>query len=128
MTKLLDIVPRLPLSDIAESYKFYCGFPGLSSADADTASNKSFMILKKDDVRLQLVEADSHHPLGTMTVWLAVEDASSGFHRLENQVTVEWGPEDYWYGLREFAVLYPDGHREIFSSPSTSMPDGKAGD
>jgi hypothetical protein len=37
---------------------------------------------------------------------------------LAGVVPIEWGPEVYFYGRREFAVRDPDGYLLIFTEPT----------
>jgi hypothetical protein len=37
-------------------------------------------------------------------------------------VPIEWGPEVYSYGRREFAVRDPDGYLVIFTEPTDEAP------
>ena len=60
-----------------------------------------------------------------MTVWIQVADCLAEHARIKGHAPIEWGPEVYWYGCREFAVLDPDGHRIIFSSPTEESPTCK---
>ena len=44
-------------------------------------------------------------------------------HRaLSGHLPIEWGPEVYWYGRREFAVRDPDGYLLIFSERTSDPP------
>ena len=122
MTRLLTIEPRLPVSNLKASCRFYCDNLGFSCPSGDPSTEEGFLILGRDGVRLQFVMADEHHPAARLTIWLGVEDARVEHDRLKNRTRIEWGPEVYWYGCREFAVLDPDGHRIIFSSPTDEPP------
>lgn len=115
MTRIYAVEPRLPVSDVPRSREFYgeLGFRPGSEPGSD-----GFLIMVRDSARIQLIATDAHHPPGPFTVWLAVDDVDRELARLGERVTIEWGPEDYEYGRREFAVLDPDGHRLIFSSPT----------
>ena len=115
MGQLHAIAPRLAVADLDRSFEFYTGTLGFEGNGSDVESG--FVIVSRDAVELQLIMIDEHHPSGKFTVWLSVEDAVGEFRSLGNNVEVEWGPEDFEYGRTEFAVLDPDGHRLIFSSP-----------
>lgn len=56
-----------------------------------------------------------------MTGSLRVETTDvAGLHAefVARGVAIEWGPEVYPYGRREFAVLDPEGYRLIFTEPT----------
>jgi len=121
----LEIETRLPVSSLKASWRFYCELLTFRLSDGEPNEKDTFVILERDGVRLQLVLADEDHPFGRMTIWLGVEDAAAEHERLKSRTAIEWGPEVYWYGCREFAVLDPDGHRVIFSSPTDEPPTCK---
>lgn len=118
-TRLFEIEPRMPVASLAAAYAFYVGVLGFHSDGGAPRDDAVFVILERDGVKLQLIAADSHHPLGKLTLWCGVEDAAAEHQRISSLAPIEWGPEVYWYGCREFAVLDPDGHRIIFSSPTS---------
>lgn len=116
MPRFKRVEPRLPVTDVATSVEFYCTQLGFTS-DPSVELGADFAIICRDGVSLQLIEHDTHHPLGPFTIWVDVDDALTEFANLDGAVEVEWGPEIYDYGRREFAVLDPDRHRIIVSEP-----------
>ena len=42
--------------------------------------------------------------------------------RSQAALPIEWGPEVYWYGRREFAIRDPSGYLIIFSEATTDPP------
>lgn len=56
---------------------------------------------------------------------LGFECAQAEHEHLKDVATIEWGPEAYWYGCREFSVRDPDGHHLIFSSRTDEAPTCK---
>ena len=56
-----------------------------------------------------------------------VSDAAGLHEALKGKVTIEWGPEVYFYHRREFAFHDPDGHLIIISEetddPVTCVED-----
>jgi catechol 2,3-dioxygenase-like lactoylglutathione lyase family enzyme len=122
MTRILAIQPRLPVAELGASCRFYRDLLGFAGEGGESGDSAGFAILERDDVGLQLVTASADHPAGRMTIWLGVQDARSEHERLKGRTAIEWGPEVYWYGCCEFAILDPDGHRIIFSSRSDEPP------
>jgi uncharacterized glyoxalase superfamily protein PhnB len=51
----------------------------------------------------------------TCTLYFDADDALGMFEQLKSKVTIEWGPEVYFYHRREFAFRDPDGHLVIIS-------------
>ena len=118
--QLHAIEPRLPVADLARSRAFYAEVLGFHAPDLEPGEDPNFTIVRRDAVAVQLVKADAHHPAAPFTVWIRVDDAGAEHARLAGRARVEWGPEVYEYGCREFAILDPDGHRIIFSSPESA--------
>ena len=119
------IMPRLPVRNLDTTIAWYrdvLGFqPGMTWPD----ENPTFVILDRDDITVQFYSGDDV-PLetGNATLSFDVDDAIAIHAQIAQRVPIEWGPEVYWYGRREFAVKDPDGYRLIFSEetsePSTS--------
>ncbi len=56
---------------------------------------------------------------------LVVDHGVAALHKhLAPRVTVEWGPEVYFYGRREFSVRDPNGVSVIFTEETTDEPSG----
>jgi catechol 2,3-dioxygenase-like lactoylglutathione lyase family enzyme len=123
-THAAEIQPRLPVTSLQTSYRFFHDVLSFASPGKPSESER-FAILHRDGIGLQLVMVSSDHPAGRMTVWIQVADALAEYERIKGRAIIEWGPEVYWYGYREFAVLDPDGHRIIFSSPTDEPPTCK---
>ncbi len=121
-SRAIEIQPRLPVTALLPSCRFYREVLGFNCAAGEPSESDGFAILQRDGIGLQLVTASADTPAGRMTVWIHVADALAEHERIKDLASVEWGPEVYWYGCREFAVLDPDGHRIIFSSPTGEAP------
>lgn len=113
------IEPRLPVRDFRTSLDFYVDVLGFEQQGGE---EPDFALLRKDRIGLQIVRAGKHHPFGAMTVWIDCDSVLGIHEALRSRCVVEWGPEVYWYGRREFAVLDPDGHRIIFSETTDDAP------
>jgi MerR family transcriptional regulator, thiopeptide resistance regulator len=100
---------------------FECGEPEPGDGDG-------FAMVHRDGLGLQLVTASPEHPTAPATIWIQVDDAAAEHERVRSLATIEWGPEVYWYGCREFSVRDPDGHHLIFSSPTNEAPTCKQED
>jgi uncharacterized protein (DUF952 family)/catechol 2,3-dioxygenase-like lactoylglutathione lyase family enzyme len=112
------VEPRLPVSDVKNSVAFYCEHLGFTLSAAFPDDEPCFALLSRDPIGIQLIQADAGHPAGKFTIWLDVEGALQEHERLARSLAIEWGPEVYGYGRREFSILDPDGHRIIFSEPA----------
>lgn len=57
-----------------------------------------------------------------MELSIEVIDARALHALLEPTVPIEWGPEVYSYGRREFAIRDPDRYVIIFTEPTDEPP------
>jgi catechol 2,3-dioxygenase-like lactoylglutathione lyase family enzyme len=125
LPRVLALQPRLPVRNLAASLGFYRDALGFNCAQPDLSDSDGFAILHRDGLALQLVLASQDRPSGPVTVWIQVDNAASEHQRVKDIAPIEWGPEVYWYGCREFSVLDPDGHHVIFSSTTKDEPTCK---
>lgn len=123
MTRFHKVAPRLPVESLSRTIAFYMGL-GFRVDLLWPEDNPIFAILDQHEVSLQFYvpEAATPQPTGHATLNLDATDVA-GLHRaLADKMAVEWGPEVYGYGRREFAVRDPDGYLLIFSEPTEDPP------
>lgn len=113
----MSIAPRLPVADLQRSVDYYSSVLGFRSEDPNPELSE-FAILCRDNCQLQLIKADRWHPPGHFTIWLQVAEVLALHSKLASLTPIEWGPEEFPYGRREFAVLDSNGHRVILSEPT----------
>ena len=117
------IQARLHVGDLARSAAFYGECLGLTVASTWPEDRPTFAILHQGGVELQLVQTTSEGPVvATCTLWVDAEDVLAQHERLSPIAPIEWGPEVYHYGRREFAVRDPDGHLVIVSEGTADPP------
>ena len=108
-----SIEPRLPIKIMERSLDFY---QKLLLFELQTRSNSDTLaILKRGYIGIQLIVSDKYHPLNPFTIWLDGVNVMEEYERLAPHAEIEWGPNVYPYGRREFAIFDPDLHRIIFS-------------
>ena len=86
-----------------------------------------FCMLDRDAVSLGFFAPDAHQgrvTIGTADLYVATEDVRAMHAAIRDRVAIEWGPEVYFYGRREFAVRDPDGYLLIFTEPTDDPPTG----
>lgn len=120
--RVLAMQPRLPVASLATSSRFYRDVLGFECAHPDPTDADGFVIVHRDGFGVQLVLARPDEPAPRVTIWAQVDDAAAEHERVKARAVIEWGPEVYWYGCREFSVRDPDGHSVIFSSPTSEPP------
>jgi catechol 2,3-dioxygenase-like lactoylglutathione lyase family enzyme len=124
MTRFLNVTPRLPVADLSRTIAFYRDVLGFHVGLTWPDEAPTFVILNRDELNLQfyLPEGASPEPTGHGTLNLEVGDVLALHKALEGRVAVDWGPEVYSYGRREFAVKDPDGYLLIFTEETDDRP------
>ena len=124
MPRFLKVMPRLPVADLQPVIAFYRDLIGFQVGSLWPEDKPSFVLLDKDDVCVQFYVADrsNDEAVGCGTLSFEVDDASTMHAALAGQVPIEWGPEVYWYGRREFAIKDPSGYLIIFSEETADAP------
>jgi catechol 2,3-dioxygenase-like lactoylglutathione lyase family enzyme len=120
-----SIEVRLDVADVARSARFYVAVLGFEVGTLWPEESPQFAILGRDGVRLQLGRSEGASTPGrpsTSTLWLDVEGVEEWHSRISRDVSVEWGPEVYWYGRREFAFRDPDRHLIVISEVTGDPP------
>jgi hypothetical protein len=60
--------------------------------------------------------------IGGSEVFIEMEDVLGLRESIKDKAAIEWGPEVYSYGRREFAVKDPDNYLLIFSEETGDPP------
>lgn len=123
------IEARLHVHDLRKALVFYVQVLGfrVTSVFPDTKA-PIFAMLARDQVYLQLGGAGGTRAASspsTCTLWLDVTAAESLCEELRGKTTIEWGPQVFFYGRREFAVRDPDGNLIVFSEETSDPPTCK---
>ena len=124
MARFTLVTPRLPVADIARTMRFYTETLGFEVDLLWPELLPTFLMLQRDDARLQFYTADDDYPglIGDATLNLEVSDASGVHEQIRGRVRVEWGPEVFTYGRREFAIKDPDGYLVVITEPTDDPP------
>jgi catechol 2,3-dioxygenase-like lactoylglutathione lyase family enzyme len=123
--RLTGVTPRLPVADLARTVAFYTRLLGFQISVLWPDDRPTFAILDRDAVSLGFFSPDAHRgvvTIGTADLYIATEDVRAMHAALAGVVPIEWGPEVYFYGRREFAVRDPDGYLLIFTEPTDDAP------
>ncbi len=119
------VIPRLPVANLGHTIAFYVGVLGFRVDVAWPESEPTFCILVRDDVNLGFFAPDAHRgqvTMGDADLYLAVDDVRALHAAIQSVAPIEWGPEVYFYGRREFAIRDPDGYLLIFTEPTDDAP------
>jgi catechol 2,3-dioxygenase-like lactoylglutathione lyase family enzyme len=117
MSKMLAATPRLPVADLKRTVDFYVDLLGFR-AGCWPQDKPTFAMLERDGVSLQFYVPDADDPpaRGIGAIGLDVDDARPFHDAVKDRVKIEWGPEVYWYGRREFSFKDPDGYAIIIGA------------
>ena len=127
MATFTRIAPRYPSEDLPRTIEFYTQKLGFNLDLAWPEEAPTFCLLERDQVTLGFFAVTDSHCRGPVTIgaselFIEIEDAQGLFEAIKGQVTIDWGPEVYFYGRREFAVKDPDGYLLIFSEETDDPP------
>ena len=124
MPRVKAIEARLPVADVGRSATFFMKTLGFHVETLWPRQNPEFAILNRDGLRLQLGRNESadSESISSATLWLDVEELTTFYASVQHQTDIEWGPEVYSYGRREFGFRDPDGNRVILSEVTNDPP------
>ncbi len=114
MPTIRAIEPRLNVADLKRSVAFYADVLGFNIGLLWPEDSPQFAILNRDGSRLQLVGGGSSSE-SSCALSFDVSGATDFYSSIKDKVSVEWGPEVYFYHRREFGFRDPDGHMIIVS-------------
>ncbi len=119
------VVPRLPVLDLARTREFYVSVLGFRVDVSWPEIEPSFLILERDRTSVAFFTPNEHQPgpPGYAELYIAVAGVSELHQQLAARVPIEWGPEVYSYGRREFAVVDPNGYLLIFTEETSDSPE-----
>ena len=123
--RLIGVVPRLPVADLGRTVAFYTRTLGFRVSALWPDDRPTFVILDRDSVSLGFFTPDAVRgqvTIGTADLYVGAEDVLGLHAAIKDLVKVEWGPEVFFYGRREFAVRDPDGYLLIFTEPTDDPP------
>ena len=108
-----SVCPIMPTTDIRRTVEFYEALGFSVSVHGD------FVMTKRDSIELFLSLKPDHDPKRTAScVFVRVDDANAlHAHWRSAGVGSVRPPRDTDYGMREFAVIDPDGNLMLYGSP-----------
>jgi catechol 2,3-dioxygenase-like lactoylglutathione lyase family enzyme len=123
--RLTGVTPRLPVADLGRTVAFYTRVLGFQISVLWPDDRPTFVILDRDAVSLGFFTPDALRgavTIGTADLYIATDDVLALHSAIKDVVPIEWGPEVYFYGRREFAIRDPDGYLLIFTEPTDDPP------
>lgn len=122
--RLLKASPRLPVRDLARTIEFYTSVLDFKIDGSPwPVDEPTFVILGRDGTVLQFFVPEQSDHRGFGAISIDTDDARSVHAALADKITIDWGPEVYWYGRSEFSFRDPDGYAIIISERTDDPPD-----
>ncbi|HKS16018.1 MAG TPA: VOC family protein [Planctomycetota bacterium] len=115
--RLASVTPRLATPDLGRAMRFYAETLGMETRVLWPEAKPTFCILEREGVRIAFNLSPS--PASGIELYLDVKDVARWHESVKARVKIEWGPEVYSYGRREFGFRDPDGNLVILSEPTT---------
>ena len=121
MSQILSSTFVLAVNDLDLSRRFYCEKLGFE----ETLSVDGWSFLSRGACKLRLGHCPDAQPMSkaqdhSWFAYLHVRDAASMFKEcLSKRVEIWHVLEDKPWGMREFAIVTPDGHRIVFGEATT---------
>ncbi|MFI5174256.1 MAG: VOC family protein [Terriglobia bacterium] len=124
MSTFTRITPRLPVKDFQRSLAFYRDTLGFRVNLLWPEDAPTFAILDREGVSVGVFVPTPEYPvqIGYAELYLETTKVQSLHAVLKGRLPIEWGPEVYSYGRREFAVRDPDGYLIIFTEETSDPP------
>ena len=118
--ELTSITPHLKTTDLAATIRFYTDVLGFRVTASWPAQQPTDCILQHGDVRISFTLDPNNwysQPCLAGQLWIEVDDVRTLHAQVAGKVKIEWGPEVYSYGRREFAIKDCNGYLLAFSEP-----------
>ena len=110
--KLKVLRPMLWTEDFDGTVAFYTDILGFSVEGRN--DDWGWASLNKDDVWIMLAKPNEHEKFEkigfTGSFYFTVEDADAAWRELKDKARVCYGIEDFFYGMREFAIYDNNGY------------------
>ena len=120
--KFICLRPMLRTKDFEGTIAFYVerlGFTCDGRSDAD-----GWASLRRDSVRLMVATPNAHRPFDTPaftgSLYFDVDDARALWDTVKDRAPVCYPIEDFFYGVREFAIFDNNGYLLQFGQPLSS--------
>jgi uncharacterized glyoxalase superfamily protein PhnB len=121
-----DVTPCLKTNDIRGTIDFYVNVLGFVADTMHPPDDPTLCILDHGAVRLAFVTDPQNwyqEPRLAGQLWIHVTDVMALHARVaEKGVAIEWGPEVYSYGRREFAIKDNNGYLLALSEATSDPP------
>ena len=119
--KLTGLRPMLWTEDLKGSVDFYTNSLGFTADEFN--EEWGWALLAKDDVSLMLARPNEHAPyekIGfTGSFYFNTDSVDALWDEFNDKARVCYGIEDFFYGMREFAIYDNNGYLLQFGQPTS---------
>ena len=115
------ITPFLKTKNLAETVRFYIDVLGFVVDSQWPTGNPTDCLLDNGEVHLAFsTDPNNWYPDPGLSgqLWIEVDDVLALHASLVGKAPIEWGPEVYSYGRREFAIKDCNGYVLTFTEPA----------
>lgn len=123
--RLTDLRPVLWTEDLSSTIDFYLEVLGFECSHRN--DDWGWASLQKDDVALMIAKPNEHTPyekIGfTGSLYFNTDNVDALWEKLKDKAKVCYGIEDFFYGMREFAVYDNNGYLLQFGQERESAAD-----
>ena len=117
--KLTELGPMLWIEALKGTVDFYVNVLGFTRGELN--DEWGWVLLSKDNVALMLARPNEHtapEKIGfTGSFYFNTDDVDALWEQLKDKAKICYGIEDFYYGMREFAVYDNNGYLLQFGQP-----------
>ena len=110
--KITELKPMLCTEDFKGTVDFYTGVLGFSAGVVNEEWGWGNLII--DDVSVMIAKPNEHTPYDkigfTGSFYFTTDDVDALWEKLKDKAPVCYGIEDFFYGMREFAIYDNNGY------------------
>ncbi|MEM7428515.1 MAG: VOC family protein [Pseudomonadota bacterium] len=110
-----NLVPMLQTRQMGQTIDWYESVLGFS---VKGRMGDEWCCLARDDISIMFMNNENlGEPAATATQYIYMDDVTGLWDAIKADVSAEWGPEEYDYGMLEFAIRDPNGYLLSFGQP-----------
>lgn len=118
MAQLHSLIPMLKVANLGNTIRFYCETLGFRVVGCwPDEQNPAWCKLESGGATVMFYEESGNprpRPSMTGVLYIGLDDLDAMHGRVKDKVEIEWGPEVYEYGMREFAIRDCNGYLVSF--------------
>ncbi len=108
--KLENVKPVLAVSNMDDTIRFYCEVLGFDCANR----MEGWAALRKDAVEVMISLPNAHEPFEkpalTGSLYFSCDDVDALWEKIKDKAAVVYPIENFFYGMREFAIRDNNGY------------------